>query len=305
MSSQNSTQISNNLEHFDITKKLSSSKYSVYKALDKNTDQEVAVKFFSYNDRLDKNYCNEKSILAKLNHPNIIKMTESSDQVNTTLDRKDQTVSYICFDYASNGDLFEVVSNYGKMSEILTRTLFHSLIDAVSHMHLNNFAHLDLKLENLLFDSKFNLKLTDFDLSQPLDSSRLIARGTAGYRAPEVKKGICYNLKAADIYSLGIVLFIMLSGSPPYAEVDKGLGASFDAFYRMMRKNNKRFWELHATYKNEANLYSEDFKELVNSMLSEEPHQRPTIEEIKNSKWFQGATLDQEDFQREVKRYMQ
>ena len=245
MISQNSTiesQAFNSLERLDIGKKLASSKYSVYKALDKNTNQEVALKFYPFNDSLDKNYTNEKSILSKLDHPNIIKMVSSADKTEVTLDKEDQTVSYIGLEYASHGDLYEVVSEHGKMSEILTRTFFHSLIDAVSHMHSNNIAHLDLKLENLLIDSDFNLKVTGSDLSQPLNSTSLIARGTAGYRAPEIKKGICWNLESADIYSLGVILFIMLSGNPPYAEVETGVGLNYDVCYRVMRKNNKRFW---------------------------------------------------------------
>ena len=152
--------------------------------------------------------------MSKLDHPNIIRMVDSADKTKVTLDREDQTVSYIGLEYASHGDLYEVVSEHGKMSEILTRTFFCSLIDAVSYMHSNNIAHLDLKLENLLIDSNFNIKVTDFDLSQPVDSTSLIARGTPCYRAPEIKKGICQDLKSADIYSLGVILFIMLSGSP-------------------------------------------------------------------------------------------
>ena len=228
-------------------------------------------------------------------------MVDSADKTEATLDREDQTVSYIGLEYASHGDLHEVVLKHRKMSEILTRTLFHSLIDAVLYIHSNNIAHLDLKLENLLIDSNFNIKVTDFDLSQPLDSTSLIARGTAGYRAPEIKKGICQDLKSADIYSLGVILFIMLSGNPPYAE----LGLNYDVCYKFMRKLNKRFWESHAACDGGANLYSEEFIELINSMLAEEPHQRPTIEAIKNSKWFQGPVLDDESFQMEVKSYMQ
>ena len=93
--------------------------------------------------------------------------------------------------------------------------------------------------------------------------------------------------------------------APPYAEVDRGVGLNYDAFYRLMRKDNKRFWKSHATHQKDANLYSEEFKELVNSMLAEESDQRPTIKAIKNSKWFQGPVLDDESFQMEVKSYMQ
>jgi len=305
-SSTSFTQTKNHsLENYNITDKLSSSKYSVYKGVNTQNSQEVAIKFFDFKGFTDKNYSNEVANLKKLNHPNIIKMIENVEETSAVLDREQKEVSYISFEYASHGDLFEVISQYGRMSEIICRTLFRQLVEAVEHMHSQGVAHLDLKLENLLFDKDCNLKVTDFDLSQSIDSTGLIARGTPGYRAPEVKKGVCYNFQVADVYSLATILFIMITGTPAYAEVNKGLGLEFDAFYRLLRKNNQRFWEIHASYKNDPDFYSEDLIDLINGMLMEEPRQRLTLEEIKNSKWYQGPVLDKEEYKIQINEYIQ
>ena len=297
------TQQLSSLEHYDISKKLSSSKYSVYQGFNEKLEQQVALKFFDFHGVTDKNYRNQISILSQLDHPHIIKLIENVDEVSAVLERKQKQSSYIAFEFAENGDLFEIVSKYGAMSEILCRTLFHQLVDAIEHMHSNGVAHLDLKLENLLFDKDFNLKVTDFDLSQSLDSTTLIARGTAGYRAPEIKKGLCYNLKAADVYSLAIVLFILFNGSPPYAEIQRAMGLEFDGLYKLLMRNNTKFWALHSQYKGNPQYYSQDFKDLINAMLLEEPSQRLTLEEIKQTKWFQGPVLDQQAYDAEIKKY--
>jgi len=293
------------LEHYNITDKLSSSKYSVYKGFNTQLSQEVALKFFPFNGFTDKNYSNEVANLKKLNHPNIIKMIENVPESSAVLEREEKQVSYISFEYAAHGDLFEVISKHGRMPEIICRTLFRQLVEATEYMHSQDVAHLDLKLENLLFDKDCNIKITDFDLSQSMESTYLIARGTPGYRAPEVKKGVCYNFKAADVYSLATILFIMITGTPAYAEVNKGLGLEFDGFYKLMRKNNKKFWELHASYKNDPDFYSEDLIDLINGMLIEEPRQRLTLEDVKNSKWYQGPVLDKETYQTQIKEYIQ
>jgi len=190
------------------------------------------------------------------------------------------------------------------MSETLARSVFAQVLDALSHMHSKNVAHLDLKIENLLIDENFNLKLTDFDLSQNLDDSFLEGRGTPGYRAPEIKEGTGKNFVAADIYSLGVILFILFSGIPPYTEVDKGMTTEFDPFYRIMRKCPEKFWEVHAKHKQNPEFYSKEFISLVNWMLSEAPADRPSLEQIVNHPWFQQEIWTDEKYVDEMKSYV-
>lgn len=81
-----------------------------------------------------------------------------------------------------------------------------------------------------------------------MGDSKIEARGTSGYRAPEVKNGTAKLFDAADIYSMAVVLFVMITGIPPYSEIDKGCGIEFDPIYKLMRKNNNKFWEIHAKH---------------------------------------------------------
>jgi len=232
-------------------------------------------------------------------------MYEAVDQIPSNCACRDhEMVSYLNLEFAPYGDLFEIIARTGPMPETLVRSLFVQLLDALSYMHSNNVAHLDLKVENLLIDEDFNLKLTDFDLSQSIDDSFLEGRGTPGYRAPEVKEGTAKNYIASDIYSAGIILFILFSGIPPYTEVDKGMSTEFDPFYKIMRKCNDKFWEVHAKHKQNPEFYSKNFISLINWMLLEEPSDRPTIDQIVNHPWFQEEIWTNEKYAEEMKKYM-
>jgi len=239
-----------------------------------------------------------------LNHPHIVQVYEAVDMTVSNLEMIEKKISYLALEYASHGDMLDMISKNGHVPEILARTLFHQLIDAVSYLHSRNIAHMDLKVDNLLIDESFKLKIIDFDLSQPLDSITVESGGTPGYRAPEVKSRLCGNLRAADIYSAAVVLFILITGHPPYLEISNGEDSEFDPFYRLLRKNVNRFWEVHSKHKKNPNFYNEEFKDLVTWMLAEESRERPTIEDIKKSKWYQGPTLNGDEFEEEMKKYL-
>lgn len=293
------------LNCFSIIKPLTSSRNPIYHAFDKKFNRPVVLKTFPYIYDTNKSYLREKNFLNNLNHPYIIQMFEAVDKApsNPTV-LPDKEVSYLALEYAPHGDMMDIISRCSKLPEILARTIFHQIIEVVSYLHRRKIAHMDLKVDNILIDDSFKIKLIDFDLSQAIDSAFLEAQGTPGYRAPEVKKGFCSNLQAADIYSAAVILFIMLSGHPPYMETCKGGEFEYDAFYRLLRKDVNRFWKVHAKHKGNDEFYSEDFRELVGKMLAEEARERPSIEEIKNSKWFIGPVLEGEEYVAEMKKYL-
>lgn len=301
MSNHSSSKSTNPLTFFKITKKLSSGRYSVFHALDTKTKQEVALKIFpSY--RCDSvNFRTESTFLRELQHPNIIQLFESFEN--------QQGNSYISTEFAKFGDLYNLIQTHGPMSETLSRTLFLQLLAGVSHIHSKLLAHLDLKVENLLIDENFNLRITDFDLSQSLkdDPSSYRSsgkRGTPGWRAPEVKDGSCKDFIKADVYSLGIVLFVFVSKNPPYSEVSKNGDHEFDVFYKAMRNNNTKFWEAHCRHKNDADFFGKEFQELINWTLKEDPEQRPSIEEILNHKWMKKGVYDELEFKEAMEKYL-
>lgn len=128
---------------------------------------------------------------------------------------------------------------------------------------------MDLKLENLLLDHDLKLKIADFDLScqtnQTIRYER--GRGTANYRAPEVKSKSCYSPKAADVYSAGIILFTFISGGFPGVEDTAVEGFNL---YDLMLKNDPNFWTAHSTI-HKTEMFSKDFKELFFKMVHSSP----------------------------------
>ena len=171
----------------------------------------------SYILKIFSTYTREKQIHAVLSHPNIIKCLSDDHllfPVQTV--RKD----FILLEYAPHGDFFNLVLDYPFNNEKLIRTYFHHLIEGLKYLHSQHIAHLDLKLENLLLSKDFSLKIADFDLAQDIRTTKTPIGwgGTANYRAPEILSGSCESLCAADIYSAGVCLYVLMAGAFPFIE---------------------------------------------------------------------------------------
>ena len=108
-------------------------------------------------------YENEVTIMRDLAHTGLIQMFDFSDSAEYILaNGSKMNVYYIALEYAQYGELFELIANTGKFSELFARYYFHQLIDGIEYMHENGIVHRDIKPENILLDENFNLKLTDF-----------------------------------------------------------------------------------------------------------------------------------------------
>uniref|UniRef100_A0A182MP16 Protein kinase domain-containing protein n=1 Tax=Anopheles culicifacies TaxID=139723 RepID=A0A182MP16_9DIPT len=134
---------------------------------------------------------------------------------------------FVCvfMDYCRYGDLLQYVQERKRVSERRSRLFFRQLVDAVQYMHDQGFCHRDIKCENVLLASPSYVKLTDFSFarkcSEPKGAPSELSStfcGSIAYTAPEVLKGIPYDPKAHDMWSLGCVLFIMVSGTMPFDE---------------------------------------------------------------------------------------
>uniref|UniRef100_A0A182RVS6 Protein kinase domain-containing protein n=1 Tax=Anopheles funestus TaxID=62324 RepID=A0A182RVS6_ANOFN len=134
---------------------------------------------------------------------------------------------FVCvfMDYCRHGDLLQYVQENKRVSVRRSRLFFRQLVAAVEYMHEQGFCHRDIKCENVLLASTSYLKLTDFSFAKKCSEpngapSELSATycGSIAYTAPEVLKGIPYDPKAHDMWSLGCVLFIMVSGTMPFDE---------------------------------------------------------------------------------------
>ena len=133
--------------------------------------------------------------------------------------------------------------------------------------------HRDLKLENILVDNGLQLKIADFGFATYKKISKLTSyRGTKTYMAPEIKEGKTYDGRATDIFSAGVILFIIVLGIFPFSEAKKD-----EYYYKLIYEGKlEKYWK-----KTGGENLSEDFKDLVLKMLAYNPAKRPTIDEIK------------------------
>ncbi|MED6155057.1 CBL-interacting serine/threonine-protein kinase 12 [Stylosanthes scabra] len=207
----------------------------------------------------------EISILRRVRHPNIVQLFE----VMAT-----KTKIYFVMEYVRGGELFNKVAK-GRLKEEVARKYFQQLISAVGFCHERGVYHRDLKPENLLLDENGNLKVSDFGLSAVSDQIRQDGLfhtfcGTPAYVAPEVLGRKGYDGAKVDLWSCGVVLFVLMAGYLPF----------HDQIVMQMYKK---------IYKGEFRCprwFSPDLAKLLSRLLDTKPETRIAIPEIMENKWF-------------------
>ncbi|KAH6810556.1 SOS3-interacting protein 1 [Perilla frutescens var. frutescens] len=220
----------------------------------------------------------EISIMRMVKHPHIVHLHE----VMAT-----KTKIYFVMEYAKGGELFNKVSK-GKLEEDVARKYFVQLINAVELCHSRGVYHRDLKPENILLDENDNLKVSDFGLSALTECRRSdgllhTTCGTPAYVAPEIIERNGYDGIGADIWSCGVVLFVLLAGYLPFH------ASNLMEMYRKIGKAEYKF----------PSWFSPRIRRLVSKMLDPYPNTRISIAKIKESSWFkqgiEGSVISPED----------
>lgn len=191
----------------------------VIKARNLESNDTVAIKAIG-KDNLDaedvNNLMTEITVLDKIDHPNIVKMIEAYENDKNY---------YIILELMDGGELFDRIVENECYSEKLAANTFRPIVDAIKYCHELGIVHRDLKPENLLYvseDANSIIKITDFGLAKVLQSNTQMMStvcGTPSYLAPEILKGEKYNTQC-DIWSLGVILYTLLCGYPPFSEDD-------------------------------------------------------------------------------------
>eukprot|EP00330_Aristerostoma_sp_ATCC50986_P012193 CAMPEP_0114594868 /NCGR_PEP_ID=MMETSP0125-20121206/16581_1 /TAXON_ID=485358 ORGANISM="Aristerostoma sp., Strain ATCC 50986" /NCGR_SAMPLE_ID=MMETSP0125 /ASSEMBLY_ACC=CAM_ASM_000245 /LENGTH=225 /DNA_ID=CAMNT_0001795715 /DNA_START=104 /DNA_END=781 /DNA_ORIENTATION=- len=208
---------------YELRKVLGEQRFTVYEAFSLSEQKFVAIKFFPIekDNQIDDYYINELQAFG-FDHPHVVKLLYSQDRLKTTIKSQIVNASIIISEYYSNGDFIDLFHKIDFCrDEKLVRTYFHQFMCGLEYIHAKGVAHLDLKCENLLLDNKFQLRVIDFDMASKIGSNVTHGRGTTNFRAPEVALNRYVDFPEADIYSAGIILFVLRFGYLPYSEKKK------------------------------------------------------------------------------------
>nr|XP_018633199.1 CBL-interacting serine/threonine-protein kinase 8-like isoform X3 [Nicotiana tomentosiformis] len=190
----------------------------VKSAQNTETGENVAIKVLAKStilkNKMVEQIKREISIMKIVRHPCIVRLHEVLAS---------RTKIYIIMEFVTGGELFDKIVHQVRLPEKEARRYFQQLIDAVAHCHSKGVYHRDLKPENLLLDCQGNLKVSDFGLSAlPQQGVDLLHTtcGTPNYIAPEVLSNRGYNGAAVDVWSCGVILFVLMSRYLPFDEID-------------------------------------------------------------------------------------
>ncbi|KAI3666809.1 hypothetical protein L6452_41846 [Arctium lappa] len=260
------------LEDFEVMKVVGQGAFGkVYQVRKRDTLEIFAMKVVRKDKIVEKNHAEymkaERDILTKVDHPFIVQLRYSF-QTKYRL--------YLVLDFVNGGHLFFQLYHHGLFREDLARVYAAEIVSAVSHLHANGIMHRDLKPENILLDVDGHALLTDFGLAKEFDENARSNSlcGTVEYMSPEIILGKGHD-KAADWWSVGILLFEMLTGQPPFH------GGNRDKIQKKIVKDKLK---LPAFLTSEAHA-------LLKGLLQKDPSKRlgngsMGSDEIKHHKWF-------------------
>uniref|UniRef100_A0A0E0KDC7 non-specific serine/threonine protein kinase n=1 Tax=Oryza punctata TaxID=4537 RepID=A0A0E0KDC7_ORYPU len=263
------------LDNFEVLKLVGQGAFGkVFQVRKKGTSEIYAMKVMRKDKILEKNHAEymkaERDILTKVDHPFVVQLRYSF-QTKYRL--------YLVLDFINGGHLFFQLYQQGLFREELARVYTAEIVSAVAHLHANGIMHRDLKPENILLDADGHAMLTDFGLAKEFDENTRSNSmcGTVEYMAPEIVQGRGHD-KAADWWSVGILLFEMLTGKPPF------VGGNRD---KVQQKIVKEKIKLPAYLSSEVH-------SLLKGLLHKEAGRRLGCgpggsNEIKNHKWFKSV----------------
>lgn len=265
--------------------------------------QKCAIKIFNPNmsDKLKQALIDELDMLHKLKHNNIVSMIDNvhdADWVKS--DGSTQKRNFIALELVSGGELFDFISQGGGFNEKISRFYFMQMLAALHYMHSQGVSHRDLKPENILIDDMYNIKIADFGFAAPLagrDGQGLLKTklGTESYMSPELHERKHYSGSQADIFAIGIILFIMHTGHPPFAKA-----MPTDQHYKWFHKNqSSSFWKMHGRYQKGG--FSEEFIDLITQMMQYQPAQRLELADLLGHEWLKGEIATTEEVQEEFR----
>lgn len=213
----------------------------------------------------------EVKFMRTLSHPNILKMMEALEDAENL---------YFVLELAKGGDLFDCILKNGGFTEDTARHFFVQLINGLEHCHAQGIIHRDLKPENLLLTLEQVLKISDFGLSNIVNTPDQLLRthcGSEKYAAPEIMQTKDpYVGFPIDVWSAGVILYIMVGGAFPFVE------ATNSCHLYASHVRGEFAW---------PKTFSPELVDLLTHMLAIAPNNRITLPQIRSHAWFKSMTL--------------
>ncbi|KAL8590516.1 hypothetical protein ACOMHN_010952 [Nucella lapillus] len=231
------------------------------------TGEKVAVKVIDKTklDEVSRSHLFQEVRCMKLvQHPNVVRLYEVIDT---------QTKLYLILELGDGGDMYDYIMKHtGGLNEKLAKKYFKQIVEAISYCHKLHVVHRDLKPENVVFFEKLGLvKLTDFGFSNMFAPGKKLETscGSLAYSAPEILLGDSYDAPAVDVWSLGVILYMLVVGEAPFQEAN-------DSETLTMIMDCKYHVPSHI---------SDTCKDLIGQMLQREPSKRATLAHIMRHPW--------------------
>lgn len=215
--------------------------------------------------KLVESFKREVENIGKLNHPNILQLVDFLS---------DEKLIYMIMTLCPAGDLHGYIAEHGAFPEYQAKAIFKQIVSAVDYLHTMNIAHRDLKPENILLEKDMTVKLADFGFSKETTGNQLMKTkcGSPIYTAPEIITQPEYDGKMADMWSLGVILFVMLTGKVPWESVTN---------------ETQLFFQIRtARYHIPENINRLAAK-LIGELMTPQPEMRCTAKEVLTHPWLQ------------------
>ena len=279
-------------EFYLIRKISKSSSGKVYLGIHKDSLKEQSDDIIYYSvkiinkEKIDLNiFKNEIELLKKINHKNVCKIFTygcgPKISLKETKNKKPKEYYYIVMEYSEHGELLKYITNIENnenvgFGENFGKLIFSQLLDGLEAIHNLNICHRDIKLNNIMLgENGYTIKFSNFWMTTENQGKLQDFLETSYYIAPEILLRRPYNGKSADIFSLGIVLFILVTGKLPFK-----MALPNDNLYKYISRGDYvEFWK-----RKKVNI-SPSFMELFDNMVAYDYTQRPSISEIRQSNW--------------------
>lgn len=243
----------------------------IYLAVKQDTNEKVAIKIVSRKFLIDRNavenFQREVTAFSKMNHRNIVRFYEI---------QSDDNLIYIIMEYCRNGNLQMLASQPGGMSERTAKPIVHQIGSAISYFHSLGIAHRDIKLENIFLNQLNEVKVGDFGFCREQTKENELFKTQCGspiYAPPEIVDNKQYDGKKADMWSTGVVIYSLVTGTVPWKDC---------------KNIQNLFRDIQMSRYHVPDQYSAEFKSLIHSLMHPLPEMRLSAAKMLSHPWLAG-----------------